>query len=29
MFKNFKVGVEKESGVYIISLRTDRGGDFT
>jgi len=29
MFKNFKVGVEKESGAYIISLRTDRGGEFT
>jgi len=29
MFKNFKVGVEKESGAYIISFRIDRGGEFT
>lgn len=28
MFKNFKAYVEKESGAYITSLRTDRGGEF-
>lgn len=27
-FKNFKAEVEKESGVYITCLRTDRGGEF-
>jgi transposase InsO family protein len=29
MFRNFKACVEKESGEYITSLRTDRGGEFT
>lgn len=29
MFRIFKAGVEKESGAYITSLRTDRGGEFT
>ncbi|CAN1750023.1 Retrovirus-related Pol polyprotein from transposon TNT 1-94, partial [Linum perenne] len=27
-FKNFKAFVEKETGAYIICLRTDRGGEF-
>jgi len=29
VFKNFKACVKKESGTYIICLRTDRGGEFT
>jgi len=29
MFRIFKACVEKESGAYITSLRTDRGGEFT
>jgi len=29
MFRNFKVCVEKESGAYIVWLRTNRGGEFT
>ncbi|CAL2237049.1 unnamed protein product [Prunus armeniaca] len=28
-FKKFKVIVEKEAGVFIKALRTDRGGEFT
>lgn len=29
MFKRFKSCIEKEAGVYIKCLRTDRGGEFT
>jgi transposase InsO family protein len=29
MFRNFKACVEKESGEYITSLRTNKGGEFT
>lgn len=28
-FKNYKASVEKETGEFIICLRTDRGGEFT
>ncbi|KAB2605263.1 hypothetical protein D8674_004980 [Pyrus ussuriensis x Pyrus communis] len=29
VFKNYKARVEKETGAYIRTLRTDRGGEFT